>query len=157
MKKIILLSELWLYDNEIIHTCGGIIAPRVPCKLGTCGAIIPPRVWIISLSYNQSSDNTILYNYQNMPNIPLFSYIVLSWATFSWCGMGFGHGVWPRLSLGFLPTNQFRLPVLTVFFSEFCWLKEQKLVQVGSGHSKKWPKFWALYTLLLERLLKPYD
>ena len=28
--------------------------------LGTCGAIIPPRVWIISLSYNQSWDNTIL-------------------------------------------------------------------------------------------------
>ena len=50
----IVLSELWLYDNEIIHTCGGIIAPRVPRKLGTCGAIIPPRVWIISLSYNQS-------------------------------------------------------------------------------------------------------
>ena len=49
-----------MYDNEIIHTCGGIIAPRVPRKLGTCGAIIPPRVWIISLSYNQSSDNTIL-------------------------------------------------------------------------------------------------
>ena len=50
----IVLSELWLYDNEIIHTRGGIIAPQVPSLRGTRGAIIPPQVWIISLSYNQS-------------------------------------------------------------------------------------------------------
>ena len=54
LKKIILLSYLWLYDNEIIHTRGGIIAPQVPSLRGTRGAIIPPQVWIISLSYNQS-------------------------------------------------------------------------------------------------------
>ena len=50
----IVLSELWLYDNEIIHTREGIIAPQVPSLQGTRGAIIPPQVWIISLSYNQS-------------------------------------------------------------------------------------------------------
>ena len=50
----IVLSELWLYDNEIIHTRGGIIALQVPSLRGTRGAIIPPQVWIISLSYNQS-------------------------------------------------------------------------------------------------------
>ena len=50
----IVLSELWLYDNEIIHMRGGIIAPQVPSLRGTRGAIIPPQVWIISLSYNQS-------------------------------------------------------------------------------------------------------
>ena len=57
----IVLSELWLYDNEIIHTRGGIIAPQVPSLRGTRGAIIPPQVWIISLSYNQSSDNSIIF------------------------------------------------------------------------------------------------
>ena len=59
--SIIVLSELWLYDNEIIHTRGGIIAPQVPSLRGTRGAIIPPQVWIISLSYNQSSDNSIIF------------------------------------------------------------------------------------------------
>ena len=60
-KDNIVLSELWLYDNEIIHTRGGIIAPQVPSLRGTRGAIIPPQVWIISLSYNQSSDNSIIF------------------------------------------------------------------------------------------------
>ena len=84
-----------------------------------------------------------------MPNIPLFSYIVLSWATFSWCGLGFGHA---QVELGLFAHEPVQAASFDCFFSEFCWLKEQNLVQVGSGHSKKWPKFWVLYTLLLERL-----
>ena len=50
-----------MYDNEIIHTRGGIIAPQVPSLRGTRGAIIPPQVWIISLSYTTKVRIIVLF------------------------------------------------------------------------------------------------
>ena len=51
---IIILTNLF----PGVFTAAGITEP--PLR-GTRGAIIPPQVWIISLSYNQSSDNSIIF------------------------------------------------------------------------------------------------